>query len=96
MTGRTLSVLSAWIVGFLLNGFLPKRLPNKDSKMIKQVIWEFLWPPARLERIIRELDAEERIGVAKMRQEWRASETRQALKQYHRPTIFSELRGRQP
>ena len=64
--------------------------------MIKQVIWEFLWPPARLERIIRELDAEERIGVAKMRQEWRAFETRQALKHYYRPMIFSELRGRQP
>ena len=61
--------------------------------MIKQVIWEFLWPPARLERIIRELDAEERIGVAKMRQEWRAFETRQALKQYHRPMIFHALGG---
>ena len=53
---------------------------------------EWFWPPARLRRIIRELDAEERIGVAKMQQEWRAFETKQACKHYHSPMIFSELK----
>jgi len=50
-------------------------------------------PLAKLRRIERELDAEERIGVAKMNQEWHEFQVREALRRYRQPLIIAQHLG---
>jgi hypothetical protein len=52
---------------------------------------EFLMPWHRLHRIDRELDREERIGIAKMKQELWKSQKRDALHQFHQPMFFKRF-----
>ncbi len=39
-------------------------------------------------RWVRRLDAEERIGVARMRQEWYENETKWMMEEFNKPHIF--------
>ena len=45
-------------------------------------------------RWIRRLDAEERIGVARMRQEWHENETKRMLEEFSNPLIFHRPEGK--
>ena len=51
---------------------------------------EFLFPWLRLRRIIRELDAEERIGVARMKQELWRRQSEDAIGKFYEPSRFSQ------
>jgi len=58
---------------------------------MKNSIMEFLFPWLRIRRIERELDALERIEVARMKQEWRDRQTREILEEFHRPMLFKKF-----
>lgn len=58
--------------------------------MFKQKILEFFWPPLRIDRIQRQLDAEERIGVFKMKREWDKRESARILSEFHRTPLWEE------
>ena len=59
--------------------------------MIKQSLWEWFWPGARLKRTIRMLDAEERIGASIMLREWHAFQAKEAWRQYHKPLVMRSI-----
>jgi hypothetical protein len=58
---------------------------------MKNPIMEFLFPWLRIRRIERELDAEEKIGVARMKLEWWDRQEKETLREFHRPMLFKKF-----
>ena len=56
-----------------------------------QWLLEFLWPPARMQRIERELNAAERYGIAKMLRDHHNFVVDNALREYRKPMLCTKF-----